>query len=141
MKHLDELHQLTEAMFHLLQRESQCLLDTSAAETLADISQEKARLASEIEQLAHQDGGCLMQLLGDRPYPLTDVKLSDTLRAVKETLRECKRLNNMNGDRLTAIRSRAERSVKLLLGSAQPQVYAQSGQLNSLSGARPLAKA
>lgn len=141
MKHLDELHQLSEAMLQLLQRESQCLLEVSAADALDDISRQKARLASEIEQLAHQDGGSLMQLLSDRPYPQSDVQLTDTLRAVKQTLRECKQLNNMNGDRLIAIRSRAERSVKLLLGSAQPQVYAQSGQLNPLSGARPLAKA
>ncbi len=141
MNHVNRLQQLAEAMLELLQRESKCLLDPSVAESLDDISQQKAKLASEIEQLAHSDGGRLMQLLGDRPHPLNDAELSSSLAAIKQTLGDCKRLNNMNGERLTAIRSRAERSVKMLLGSTQPQVYAKSGQLNSLSGASPLAKA
>lgn len=141
MKHVTQLQQLAKAMLELLQRESECLLNPSVAESLDDISQQKARLASEIEQIAHGDGGHLMQWLGDRPAPNSEGELSDELRSLKQTLRECKRLNNMNGDRLIAIRSRAERSIKLLLGTAQPQVYAQSGALNSSVPGRALAKA
>lgn len=140
MQQLNTLHALASEMLQLLEKEADCLKNADALPALDHISQSKAALASEIEQIAHANDTHILQLLKQVPDSSTHPDYEQASK-VKALLQACKQKNNLNGERLAALKSRTERSIHILFGTSHSAVYAQSGSLQHTERQGTIARA